>query len=187
MGFAFGRDIYKYLKRHIVLLILAVIFSFIILGLYTAGLWLVRNYRSRRMTIAMRLVAGGLAILAIVIYHYATSIFFSFLFDLIPLGKLWLGGFIIFFSGMLRGLLQRARRQRLWEMEVANTQFLYEHYLVEHEDGIIEDTSSDNNFRIEAIAKQRITLAPLGQRTKRAYIDLDSEGQYASFSGIVAI
>ena len=94
---------------------------------------------------------------------------------------------IIFFIGLIVGYSQRSKRKRLWEAEVANEEFMQANNLHEYEDGTIEDRANEQNFRVDHLGSDRITLFPLGKRGKRAYIYIDSNGHFSKYSGIVKL
>ena len=75
----------------------------------------------------------------------------------------------------------------VWDAERANAQFMQQQGLIEHEDSTLEDTSAGQNYRIEHLGKQRITLFPIGRRGKRAYINIAPDGKYIDFTGMVKI
>ena len=89
--------------------------------------------------------------------------------------------------GFLVGFFQRSKRRLVWEAEAANALFMQQHGIVEHEDSTLEDTSTGQNYRIEHMGKQRITLFPIGRRGKRAYINITPDGKYAEFTGMIKV
>ena len=91
----------------------------------------------------------------------------------------------ILFVGLLVGFLQRRKRSRVWRAEKANQLFMQEHSLKEHEDGTIEDSSQGQNYKVDHLGKERITLMPIGKRGKRAYIEIGDDGIYKRFTGLV--
>lgn len=191
IGFAFGRDIYKKLKKwYALLIILVAIFS-----LYTTGIWIARNYNHIWKSILIRLGALIVGIPSSVVLYFCSMIFF------VPKGDdisatvttnkdliypLVLPALVLF-AGLLVGSTQRKKRRQIWDAELFNINFMESEGLVEHEDGTIEDTENSVNYKIDFMGKERVTLMPIGKRNKRAYIYIDEVGKYTSFTGLASI
>jgi hypothetical protein len=220
-GFSMGRDGYRHVKKDPgSALGVVLFFSVIVLavtGLYNAGLWLSRNYRTLFRSIISRIWAVMFLVpsfyISSFVFKYPAAMIFGFsgvtvnegtlYWDPSRLGSQWLSFFngsdyetslsrlaigicgVVFVSGVVAGLSQRRKRSRVWANEKANYEFLVSNNLVEREDGCIEDTDSGENFRVDFLGKDRITLFPLGRRGKRAYIYLD-DGRYIRFTGLQA-
>jgi hypothetical protein len=88
--------------------------------------------------------------------------------------------------GLVVGGFQRTKRTIVWDAEQANKRFMEDNGLIEHEDETIEDASTGEHYRIDHIGIRRITLFPIGSRGKRAYINIESNGKYSDFTGIVS-
>lgn len=191
MGFAFGRDIYKQLKKwYVLLVILAAIFS-----LYTTGIWIARNYNHILKSIFIRLGALIVGIPSSVVLYFCSMILF------VPKGDdvsatvitnkdliypLVLPALVLF-AGLVVGSTQRKKRRQIWDAELFNINFMESEGLVEHEDGTIEDAENSVNYKIDFMGKERVTLMPIGKRNKRAYIYIDEVGKYSSFTGLSSI
>lgn len=92
----------------------------------------------------------------------------------------------IMLIGMIAGSFQRNKRRVVWEAEHANEQFMTVQGLTEHEDGTIEEESTGQHYRIDYVGDRRITLFPIGRRGKRAYINIDPDGKYSEFTGLMS-
>ena len=93
------------------------------------------------------------------------------------------GGILLI--GLIAGSIQRKKRRDVWEAEHANEQFMTAQGLVEHEDGTIEEESTGQHYRIDHVGSRRITLFPIGRRGRRAYINIDTDGKYSEFTGLM--
>lgn len=89
--------------------------------------------------------------------------------------------------GLISGAFQRGKRKLVWEAERANSLFMQQNGLIEHEDSTLEDSTTGQNYRIEHIGMRRITLFPIGRRGKRAYINIAPDGKYFEFTGMIAV
>ena len=88
--------------------------------------------------------------------------------------------------GMIAGSFQRNKRRDVWEAEHANEDFMATQGLIEHEDGTIEEQTTGQHYRIDHVGSRRITLFPIGRRGKRAYINIDTDGKYSDFTGLMS-
>ena len=105
-------------------------------------------------------------------------------------GSVWFGYFLytacfLLGLGVLVGFVQRLQRGKVWRAEDYNEQFLVDQQLVEHEDGTLEHEPTGQTYRIDHVGKKRITLFPIGRRGKRAYLNIDENGKYEEFIGMV--
>lgn len=197
MGFSFGRDIYKGAKKKKNDIIGAIILIFIlavaVVGTYSSGVWIARNYRDGIEAFFTRL--GSLISLS----ACGAGLFYigSFLTGRDPtqITQWNLEDYTVTFSmplliliiGLSVGFSQRKRRTRVWEAEEANAEFMEKHGLISHEDGTVEDTNAGQNFRIDYMGEKRITLFPLGRRGKRAYITINQNGKYHEYTGMTSM
>ncbi len=94
---------------------------------------------------------------------------------------------IIFLVGYLTGSSQRGKRKAIWDAESSNIKFMRAHNLYESKDSIIENRQTGQNYRIESVSTDRITLFPLGRRGKRAFILMGANGRYSDFTGMIKI
>ena len=92
----------------------------------------------------------------------------------------------IMLIGMIAGSFQRNKRRLVWEAEHANEDFMATQGLIEHEDGTIEEQTTGQHYRIDYVGDRRITLFPIGRRGKRAYINIDTDGKYSEFTGLIS-
>lgn len=191
MGFAFGRDIYKQLKKwYILLVILVAIFS-----LYTTGIWIARNYNHILKSIFVRIGALIVGIPSSAILYFCSMILFVPKGDDVSASDITNNDLIyplilpaiVLLAGLVVGSIQRKKRRQIWDAELFNSNFMESEGLIEHEDGTIEDTGNSVNYRIDFIGKERVTLMPIGRRNKRAYIYIDNAGKYSNFSGLTSI
>ena len=191
MGFAFGRDIYKQLKKwYILLVILVAIFS-----LYTTGIWIARNYNHILKSIFVRIGALIVGIPSSAILYLCSMILFVPKGDDVSASDITNNDLIyplilpaiVLLAGLVVGSIQRKKRRQIWDAELFNSNFMESEGLIEHEDGTIEDTGNSVNYKIDFIGKERVTLMPIGRRNKRAYIYIDNVGKYSSFSGLTSI
>lgn len=193
MGFAFGRDIYKNLKKwFLILVILAAFFS-----LYTTGVWIARNYNHILKSIFVRLGALIVGIpSSVVLYFCGTLICFPILtelhgaeYELTDTDLIYpvILPALVLLVGLVVGSIQRKKRRQIWDAELFNLNFMDSEGLIEHEDGTIEDTENSVNYKIDFMGKERVTLMPIGKRNKRAYIYIDEVGKYSSFTGLASI
>jgi hypothetical protein len=98
-----------------------------------------------------------------------------------------IGTFLLAIIGFAVGAEQRKTRKKLWKIEEENSKFLTDHNLVENESGKLFEETENLTFRVDSIDIKRITLFPEGKRGKRAYINIDEDGRYAEYTGIVKI
>lgn len=223
MGFSFGRDVYKKIKKNFYFWAFLIISIF---GIYTAGVWISRNYKSIWGSIGYRILALGIGVPSFAILSGISLVFLMVLIAPESSGNTsesttdteqevalvtpntagslsnvssedelyaLIAANVVIFGlptsilgiGLLVGFFQRGKRARVWKAEEANEIFMLEHSLKEHEDGTIEDSSEGQNYRVDHMGKERITLMPLGKRGKRAYIEIGDDGIYKRFTGLV--
>lgn len=224
IGFSFGRDIYKSIKKRWKKLLILIILFLAILGAFTGGVWISRNYKHIFDSMKFRLLS-----LIVIFPSYITLLYISYfsilgyrkfissndsvnvqniqmdaVFDsVLQDGGITTMTFInnvaklssstenvifavfIFATGMLVGFAQRSKRKKVWAAEDYNEEFMENNSLLEHEDKTIEDTANDITYRVDHIGTKRITLMPLGKRGKRAYINIQEDGLYTEFTGLV--
>lgn len=94
------------------------------------------------------------------------------------------GGILLI--GLIAGSIQRKKRRDVWDAEHANEQFMIAQGLIEQEDGTIEEESTGQHYRIDHVGSRRITLFPIGRRGRRAYINIDTDGKYSEFTGLMS-
>ena len=202
MGFAFGRDVYKDVKKDLLTYILFLVIFLSFVGTYMGGIWMARNYKSIWGSIFARIGAiiviiptatitwGAILGIGLGIRDYFRSNEQVKIAKILGVDAIFVYAAIvvcvIFIIGLLVGISQRIRRGLTWDAEIHNELFMKNNSLIEHEDSTLEDTSTGQNYRVESIGKNRITLFALGRRSKRGYINI-TEGKYDHFSGIVSL
>lgn len=194
-GLSLGRDVYKKAKQNIgsILLIAAIVLS--IFGLFVAGIWFFRNYRTTIKMIIFRFLSVITALFSCVFLLSLVYIFKSnpsvieplqgiFVIASGPTGAIFVG---IFLVGGLLGFSQRGKRKRIWSAEESNSTFLSEVGLdFDKESGHAFDKSG-NKYRIEGISENRVVLFAVGRKNKRGFITIDKDGRYLDWSGLVSI
>ncbi|MDT8298870.1 MAG: hypothetical protein RQ801_11250 [Spirochaetaceae bacterium] len=186
MGFSLGRDVYSGAKKKDAqnAVIAIAIIAGAVVGLYSGGVWLFRNYRSTTDAVLTRL---GAVLLIIPCYFLIWALTIELFRELkYPSLALSLPSLVLI-CGMSTGNRQRERRQKVWEAEAANREFMARNSLVEHEDTTIEDRNDGQRYRVDNVEPGCITLFPLGRRGKRAYIHIAPDGKYSEYTGMVKI
>ncbi len=216
IGFSIGRDMYKNLKKNFKVLVIIMLIFVSVMGAYTAGVWITRNYKTIYGAIFARL--GSIIVLipsfavlgathlfvdlllksegekanSVVFYQTVKNnpnLFFDEIINNIstPMNIPIIVPIVIFTIGLIVGYMHRLKRIKVWDAQKSNILFMENNKLVENQDMTIDDTINGETYRIEHTGTKRITLMPLGRRGKRAYITIDEAGKYSSFSGIVKL
>ena len=183
-GFAFGRDLYGAAKkrtRNILLLAVAVAVLFMN---YISVLWVVRNYQTTGQSILAKL--GGLVAFGVsyaLVYVVSTWVAqdspeLSILILVVQ--------HVLILAGIINGLRHRKRRRLVWEVEDHNAEFLELNGIEELDDEHFRDTDG-NRYRLEDVRQSEIELFAEGRRGKRAYIGIDDDGRFTSWSGLTSI
>ena len=94
---------------------------------------------------------------------------------------------VFFFLGSIIGILQRSKRERVWLIEKENQSFLSDNNLVDLGDGLLRDIKINQEYRILDVTRSRISLIAIARRNKRAYIDIDEQGKFVSYTGLITI
>lgn len=189
-GLSFGRDLYKKSKRNIeiILLLLAVIFC-----PFIGGRGLVRGHDRGLMGTITLTIVGSVLLIAM---GYCAATFLVF--EIIVIGKTepdnplplaLLGGFmvttIVAGIGFLVGLIQRPKRLKAIAVSKANDRFLIANGFRETDGSdITHYDPSGQPLRFLEAHSDRLVFMAVGRRGKRAFIDLDHDGQMIGYSGI---
>ena len=207
-GLSLGRDIYKKAKRHWPLLLILVCLA----GVYFAGLWLFRNYRTLAGSILKKTGALIVLVLSCIGVYTAAAITVgvfvpSVLTPQEEMANSAIGSFsgspllwilivqgVLFLAGAAVGMSHRTRRRLAWEAEKHNESFLREHDLEvvdADEKGSLRlrDLSSNVGYRLMDDLKLggELEFMALGKRNKRAYLQYDGTGKYTSWSGLTEV
>ena len=207
-GLSLGRDIYKKAKRHWPLLLVLVCLA----GVYFAGLWLFRNYRTLAGSFLKKLGALIVLVLSCIAVYAGTVIALGVFVPsgLTPqeeMGSSATGSFsgflllcilivqgVLFLAGAAVGMSHRRRRRHAWEAEEHNERFLREHDLEvvnadEKGNLRLRDHSSNVGYRLMDDLKLggELEFMALGKRNKRAYLQYDDTGKYTSWSGLTEV
>ena len=203
-GFSIGRDVYRKAKKYWPVAIVLVC----LIGIYYAGVWIFRNYRTTAGTIFKK--SGALIVLAIscgitsiltgmvvgiVAPGIASAEMDAVIADpLAPRGIIrWLAitQITVFLIGALVGMKHRKRRRLAWEAEDANVEFLADHGLEivsgKADDGMrLRDHTQDVGYRLTEIlpVTRELEFVALGRRNKRGYMNYDETGKYTAWSGL---
>jgi len=184
-GFSFGRDVYRKTKSNIQTILFVIVVAAVLLGAYLSGLWLFRNYKTTREKIIFSIYSILLISPAIVIdtlsYSDASEANNEFFFISL------ITTFCLFVIGSLVAVFQRNKRQLVWEVEDSNERFLQENYIVEVDEDILRDISINQDYRIDSIDRGGVRLFAIGRRNKRAFIQMDEQGRFVDYSGMVSV
>ena len=183
-GFAFGRDIYSATKKRSQYIVLTAIAVAALLMNYVSVLWIVRNYQTASQSVLAKL--GGL-------------IAFAASYALVFVVSTWVGEEVpvvataivavqhgLILAGLINGLRHRRKRRLVWEVEDHNEEFFLEHGIEELDEEHYRD-SEGNRYRLEYVRPSEIELFAEGRRGKRAYIGVDEEGRFITWSGLTSI
>lgn len=91
---------------------------------------------------------------------------------------------LIVILGCLAGIKQRLQRSRAWKAERNNVSFLIKNNLKDTNDHILVDQECQE-FKLKEVCTDFIEFMPVGKRGKRAYIKLNSKGEFIDWSGII--
>jgi hypothetical protein len=94
---------------------------------------------------------------------------------------------LFYITGVLDGLRRRSVRMKAHEIEQYNARFMEETGITEIGGGksFTHEDSEGNMLRLEGMGKDIVEFFVVGRRNKRSYIDIDSEGRFIGYSGIV--
>ena len=207
-GLSLGRDIYKKAKRHWPLLLILVCLA----GVYFAGLWLFRNYRTLAGSILKKAGALVVLVLSCTGIYTGAAIAVGVFAPSVPapqdeMGNPTIGSFpgslllwtlivqgVLFLAGAAVGMSHRRKRRLAWEAEEHNEGFLREHDLEvvdadEKGNLRLRDLSSSVGYRLVDDLKLggELEFMALGKRNKRAYLQYDGTGKYTSWSGLTEV
>ena len=182
-GFAFGRDIYSATKKRSQNILLIAIAVAVLLMNYVSVLWIVRNYQTASQSVLAKL--GGL-------------IAFAASYALVFVVSTWVGEEVpalaavivvvqhgLILAGLINGLRHRRKRRLVWEAEDHNAEFFLEHGIEELDEEHYRD-SEGNRYRLAHVRPGEIELVAEGKRGKRAYIGVDEEGRFTTWSGMTS-
>lgn len=205
-GFAVGRDVYRQTKKYWpVMVILACL-----VGVYYAGVWLFRNYRTAAGTIFKKLGALIVLVTSCVIIYATTRVAIGFVSPEIALMDIeglradpaaqsivrWvtIAQVTLFLLGAIVGIRHRQRRRLAWEAEEHNTAFLNDQGLEvvggEDDDGLrLRDHAQGVGYRLmdNLTVAGELEFMALGRRNKRGYMHYDETGKYIAWSGLSEI
>ena len=203
-GLAFGRDVYRKAKdKWLWLLILLLC----LIGVFFAGIWLFRNYRTVWGTLFKKL--GALIVLAascagvnltaaITIGLVAPDALrvddlaphWAVVFLEPPLLWIVVVQAVCFLSGAVIGIGHRRKRALAWEAEEHNERFLADHEL------LVTDIDEDGNLRIRDTrtntgyqmaenldVSRELEFVVLGRSRDYAYLQYDATGKFTEWSG----
>ena len=88
--------------------------------------------------------------------------------------------------GVSRGKQERATRQRLWETEAHNEEFMEGQGFREFDDGTLADAEG-NRYRIQGTYGDTIELFAIGRRNRRGYLRLDEQGRIVEWTGLTKL
>lgn len=205
-GLAFGRDAYRKAKDKWLWLIILLLF---LIGVFFAGIWLFRNYRTVWGTlfkklgalivlaascagvnltaaITIGLVAPGALRVGDLAPHSAVAFVES------PLLWIFVVQAVCFLSGAIVGIGHRRKRALAWEAEEHNERFLAEHGLLvtdtdEAGNLRIRDTRTNTGYRMAETldVSRELEFVGLGRSRDYAYIQYDATGKFTEWSGPV--
>ncbi len=195
-GLSLGRDAYKKAKQNWPILLILVCLA----GVYFAGMWMFRNYRTPAGSILKKsgalivlvlcctgIHAGAVAALAMLAPdNMNVESFFSF-----PLLWITIVQGVLFIAGAIVGMSHRRKRRLAWEAEECNERFLAEHDLEivdadEQGNLRLRDHSSSVGYRLmdDLELAGELEFMALGKRSKRGYMQYDDTGKYTDWSGL---
>ena len=205
-GFAIGRDVYRQTKKYWpVMVILACL-----VGVYYAGVWLFRNYRTAAGTIFKKLGALIVLVTSCIIIYATARVAIGLVSPEIALMDMnglradpaaqsivrWvtIAQITLFLLGALVGMRHRGRRRLAWEAETHNEAFLSEQGLEvvggEDDDGLrLRDHAQGVGYRLmdNLTVAGELEFMALGRRNKRGYMHYDETGKYTAWSGLSEI
>ena len=183
-GFAFGRDLYSATKKRSQNILLIGVAVAVLLMNYVSVLWVVRNYQTTQQSVFAKL--GGL-------------IAFGVSYVLVYIVATWIGEdnaelsivllivqHVLILAGLVNGLRHRKKRRQVWEVEDHNAEFFEQHGIEELDDEHFRDTEG-NRYRLEDVRPGEIELFAEGRRGRRAYIGIDEDGRFTTWSGLTSI
>ena len=200
-GLAFGRDVYRQVKKN--WLILAVVGSivFLLFGIFISAVWVSRNYKTWAGSLFKR-IGAILSLCGCYVVTYFLILFVDFLIETDPeqidvetvlahdTGTAYLVGLaiqnLILLAGLVVGLRQRRKRGIAWDTEASNVAFFEEHGLELLDDENFRDEEG-NRYRLKNVFRNEMEFQAEGRRGKRGYIQFDENGKYVSWSGLTNI
>jgi hypothetical protein len=200
-GLSLGRDFYRNVKsssNSIAIFVAAMLaFSGPLLPIIS-GVWLVQGYRNRGVLAIVLNIALCMAAIAAGIF---LMIFISAMFDdfLLKVNRTHFSGYvedytgwvtavagILTFLGMLIGLRRRRYRLQRFATIDHNEAFLAGNGFKEtHGRDVTHYDPDGNPLRFLEASPNKLVFMAVGQRGRRAYINLDDNGSMQSYTGIV--
>lgn len=97
------------------------------------------------------------------------------------------GAACLFAVGALSGLYQRKRRKRAFRLQEANQAFLNRIGLrqVDGAKSFTHQDAENNKLRLEGIGSDIVEFFVVGSRNRRAFINIDSQGTFINYTGVV--
>jgi len=200
-GLSLGRDAYRKAKQNWPILLILVCLA----GVYFAGIWLFRNYRTPAGSILKKLGALITLVLSCIGIHTSAAIAIVMLaptdmnltvesfFSSPPWWITIIQG-ILFLAGAVVGMNHRRKRHLAWEAEEYNEHFLAEHHLEivdtdEQGNLRLRDHSSSVGYRLMDDLKLsgELEFMALGKRNKRGYMQYDDTGKYTGWSDLTDV
>ncbi len=204
VGFSFGRDIYKKIKKNLTLLIAVVIFLGCLIAPYLSAKKIFQWYPVKNIKWCLLvffpwflLCVVSLAILLL----YGSALFpipdeavNTAILGVYPITQkgflivllMWIFLFVV---GMLNALYKRPLQKAIFLTEEYNESFLERNGIEEVDGGnsfshIDED---GNMLRLVSMGADVIVFMAIGKRSKRAFITIGDDGRFKEYSGVVSI
>lgn len=201
-GLSFGRSAGQKAKELYLLIISLIIITAIIISPYYGSRMLSNWYETVSGSLFKRLFGMVLLIFGVGSYALLAVASISDLSDMGGLfseiddsDEVWLSIIavlsttVLFCSlifGIKAGRRAGAAKKRAIEVALHNEQKLKQFGLIELGDNRFEDNQGQQ-YRLEAILRDRVELFALGRRNKRAYIFTDNEGAFTGWTGLIKI
>ena len=183
-GFAMGRDLYSATKRRSRNILLIAVAVAVLLMNYVSVLWIVRNYETTARSMLAKL--GGLV--AFGVSYAGVFVVSTWIREDSPelSTALLVVQHVLILAGLINGLRHRKKRRLVWEVEDHNAEFLERNGIEELDDEHFRDTEG-NRYRLENVRPREVELFAEGRRGKRAYIGIDEDGRFTTWSGLTSI
>lgn len=88
--------------------------------------------------------------------------------------------------GLAAGLASRRARRRMFDAVAHNHRFLDEVGLEEVGEGEFQDADGQH-YRIDDRSARQVALFPIGRRNRRGFLDVDQDGRFTNWSGLVKV
>ncbi|MCK5684070.1 hypothetical protein KAJ27_08110 [bacterium] len=204
VGFSFGRDIYRKIKNNVTLIIASLLLvGIIVLPFISAS----KSYRWYPMSkvkwfLVVLLPWASAGIASLFLLSFLFSIFIPepkngeelYSFWLFPISKtallstimIW---FVAYLLGIFYALSKRSQLKKIFNVEEYNQHFLDKHGLQEIRGGksYTHVDQNGNRLRLVNVGLDIIEFMVVGKRNKRVFINVDDQGKFADYSGVVTI